>query len=158
MVLMALLSVVLPGFGVFFLLKRFFFLFFSSLLVFYLKVITVIFLSLLFIIVCTVYRCTVYKNASAMHTYMHVCIVLAFLQFTLPSCLPLCFSLSFLCISDWAPLSILSLSEEISSYKVIAISLQESKMNYCCSIIFFSWRPDGEMRQGSCSSFGGPAP
>lgn len=83
------------------------------------------------------------------------------LQFTLPPHHLVVFqshaflSLISVYFSDWVPLSMSSLSEEISSYKAAAISLQEIKMNYCCSSILFSQRPKGEMRKGFCSSFQG---
>lgn len=82
MVLMALLDVVLPGWVVlFFFFPELFLLFQHLLLIFYLNVITVLFLSLLFII---------------------VCIVLAFVMVHFPPALlsssAMLFSLSFLCI------------------------------------------------------------
>lgn len=141
MVLMALLDVVLPGFflNCFF----FFFAFPAS--------------SLNILFKCNNFF---FFHYSCLHYSVHECIVLAFftVHFPPPSCLPVpCFSLSLISMyfSDWAPLSTLSLSEEISSYKAAAISLQESKMNCCRSIIFFFWRPKGEMRKSSCSSFWG---
>lgn len=80
---------------------------------------------------------------SSLHYSMHVCI----LQFTplAPYLLVQYFFLPHICVyfSNWAPLSISSLSEESSSYEAAGISLQESKMNYCQTIFFFSWRPKG---------------
>lgn len=70
---------------------------------------------------------------SYLHYTVHVCIVLAFFMVRFPSPTLLSPSpvlLSFISVyfSSWGPLSTSSLSEEISSYKAVGISLQENKL------------------------------